>query len=88
MLNFFKDGELPGIDGELFASRDVSSYLEIWHSAQQLENICLLNGGKQGWTSQGTVTKLSCSSNDSLIGVNTPAISVLLSHSLFQYKAD
>jgi len=53
MLNFFADGELPGIDGGPFASRDVTSFNEIWQAASQIEAMCLLHSGKPGWASQG-----------------------------------
>ncbi len=53
MLSFFADGELPGIDGGPFASRDVTSFYEIWQTASQIESSCLLHSGKPGWASQG-----------------------------------
>jgi hypothetical protein len=53
MLSFFADGELPGIDGGPFASRDVTSFYEVWQTASQIESGCLLRSGKPGWASQG-----------------------------------
>lgn len=53
MLNFFSDGELPGgVEGP-FASRDVTSFYELWQAASKIEAVCLLHAGKPGWAAEG-----------------------------------
>lgn len=53
MLNFFNDGELPGgVEGP-FASRDVTSFYELWQAASKIEAVCLLHAGKPGWAAEG-----------------------------------
>ena len=49
MLNFFSGGELPGGVRGPFASRDVTSFNEIWQAALQIEAICVSHNGKPGW---------------------------------------
>ena len=53
MLNFFSNGELPGgVEGP-FASRDVTSFYEIWQAAQQIEATCLMQKSRPGWAAEG-----------------------------------
>lgn len=53
MLNFFYDGDLPGgVEGP-FASRDVTSFNEIWQAAQKIEATCLMQKGTPGWAPEG-----------------------------------
>ena len=54
MLNFFSNGELPGgVEGP-FASRDVTSFYEIWQAAQQIEATCLMQKSRPGWAAEGS----------------------------------
>ena len=53
MLNFFSDGELPGDVKGPFASRDVTSFYEIWQAAQNIEATCLMQYGRPGWAAEG-----------------------------------
>ena len=53
MLNFFSDGELPGGMRGPFASRDVTSFDEIWQAASQIEATCVLQNGRPGWAVEG-----------------------------------
>lgn len=55
MLNYFSNGELPGDVEGPFASRDVTSFYEIWEAAQQIEATCLQNG-RPGWAAEGTLS--------------------------------
>lgn len=56
MLNFFSNGELPGgVEGP-FASRDVTSYYELWQAAQKIEATCLLRNGMPGWAAEGELS--------------------------------
>ena len=56
MLNFFLNGELPGgVEGP-FASRDVTSFYEIWQAAQKIEATCLMQNGRPGWAAEGTLS--------------------------------
>lgn len=56
MLNFFSDGELPGgVEGP-FASRDVTSFSEIWQAAQQIEVSCVIHKRSPGWAAEGMLT--------------------------------
>lgn len=56
MLNFFSNGELPGGAEGPFASRDVTSFYEIWQAAQQIEATCLMQNGRPGWAAEGTLS--------------------------------
>lgn len=49
MLNFFAPGELPGTDEGPHASRDVTTFYDIWQAARQIETACLVREGKPGW---------------------------------------
>ncbi|CAF9943732.1 MAG: hypothetical protein ALECFALPRED_001157 [Alectoria fallacina] len=53
MLNFFSDGELPGDVEGPFASRDVTSFYDIWQAAQNVEATCLMQYGRPGWAAEG-----------------------------------
>lgn len=53
MLNFFSNGELPGDVKGPFASRDVTSFYEIWQAAQRIETTCLTANGRPGWAAEG-----------------------------------
>ena len=53
MLNFFSDGELPGDVEGPFASRDVTSFQDIWQAAQQVGTTCVQQNGKPGWAAEG-----------------------------------
>ena len=53
MLNFFSDGELPGDVEGPFASRDVTSFFDIWQAAQNVEATCLMQYGRPGWAAEG-----------------------------------
>lgn len=56
MLNFFANGELPGgVEGP-FASRDVTSFYEIWQAAQKIEATCLTKNGRVGWAAEGMLS--------------------------------
>ena len=56
MLNFFSDGELPGgVEGP-FASRDVTSFSEIWEAAAQIEVSCVIHKRSPGWAAEGMLT--------------------------------
>lgn len=60
MLNFFSNGELPGgVEGP-FASRDVTSFYEIWQAAQQIEATCLMQRGRLGWAAEGVLSIQHC----------------------------
>lgn len=56
MLNFFSDGELPGDVEGPFASRDVTSFYEIWQAAQKIEAKCLMQYGRPGWAAEGMLS--------------------------------
>ena len=45
---------LPGgaVEGP-FASRDVTSFQELWEAAVQIESICLHGAKKPGWAAEG-----------------------------------
>ena len=53
MLNFFSEGELPGGAEGPFASRDLTSFYEIWQAAQRIGNTCVVQYGRPGWAAQG-----------------------------------
>ena len=53
MLNFFSDSELPGDVEGPFASRDVTSFYEIWQAAQMIGNTCVMHYGRPGWAAEG-----------------------------------
>ena len=55
MLNFFSDSELPGDVEGPFASRDVTSFYEIWQAAQQIGTTCVMHYGRPGWAAEGTL---------------------------------
>ena len=56
MLNFFSDGELPGgVEGP-FASRDVTSFSEIWEAAQEIEVSCLIHKRSPGCAAERMLT--------------------------------
>lgn len=53
MLQFFSNGDLPGgVEGP-FASRDVTSFFEIWQAARQIEATCMLHHQRPGWAAEG-----------------------------------
>ena len=54
MLNYFSDTDLPGGIAGPFASRDVTSFWEIWEAARQIESVCVIHSGKPGWAAEGT----------------------------------
>ena len=56
MLNFFSDGELPGGAEGPFASRDMTSFSEIWQAAQQIEVACIIHKRSPGWAAVGMLT--------------------------------
>ena len=56
MLNFFADGELPGDVEGPFASRDVTSFYEIWQAAQKVKATCLMQDGRPGWAAEGMLS--------------------------------
>ena len=53
MLNFLSDSELPGDVEGPFASRDVTSFYELWLAAQQIGNTCVMHYGRPGWAAEG-----------------------------------
>ena len=53
MLNFFSDSELPGDVEGPFASRDVTSFYDIWQAAQQIGTTCVMHYGRPGWAAEG-----------------------------------
>ena len=53
MLQFFSNGDLPGGVVGPYASSDVTSFLEIWQAAQQIEATCLLRHQSPGWAAEG-----------------------------------
>ncbi len=53
MLNFFGEKDLPGEVEGPHASRDVTSFWEIWQAARQIESVCLLHSGLLGWAAEG-----------------------------------
>ena len=56
MLNFFHNGELPGgVEGP-FASRDVTSFYEIWQAVRKIETTCLMQNGRPGWAAEGMLS--------------------------------
>lgn len=60
MLNFFASGELPGPDESPYASRDMTSFYDIWQAARKVETTCLVGSGKPGWAApQGKHIALS-----------------------------
>ena len=58
MLNFFSDSELPGDVEGPFASRDVTSFYDIWQAAQQIGNTCVMHYGRPGWAAEGMLSIL------------------------------
>ena len=53
MLFSFGDESLPGgVEGP-FATRDVTSFYEIWEAARGVEKVCLLDSKQAGWATEG-----------------------------------
>ena len=53
ILNFFPEGILPGAEETVYSSRDVSSFLELYTTATQIYQYCLLNKAQPGWAVAG-----------------------------------